>query len=340
MSVRAQPEQRLLELLAGKWVTAAISAAAELGIPDALRDAPLTAAELAERIGCDAAALSRLLRVLCGEGLLTLELTAERRYRLTELGQQLCDGQLRDLARFVGSAFMWNPWSALGDALRDARRSAFEHTHGRALFEYLDAEPEDAQLYHRAVDAFTRRQAQALCDVFDFARVSRVVDLGGGLGTVLSELALRYPQLHGVLFDRAPVIEQARALFAGHDHIACVSGDFFSDALPEADAYVIKHVLHNWDDADAIELLQACMRSLRAPGYLLIVESLRLPDHVRDATALMDLEMLVLCGGGHERSKPEFRKLLSAAGLRLQATRTLTSGVQLLIALPRDTLQT
>jgi SAM-dependent methyltransferase len=332
MSDRDSQEQ-LLHLLSGKWLTAAISTAAELGIADQLTAGPLTAAELAVRCRCDEQALKRLLRVLCGESL--LELGEDARYHLTDLGRQLCDGELRTLARFVGAPFMWNPWTALSAQLKDPSRSAFERTHGSTLFEYLDADPHAAGLYHAAVDAFTRRQARALCDAFDFSQLERIVDVGGGLGTVLTELTQRYPTLRCVLYDRPSVIEQAHRALGTAPHIEPMAGDFFSSVPAPADAYLIKHVLHNWDDEHALRLLRACRAGLRPGGRVLIVESLRLPGNVRDATALMDLEMLVLCGGGYERSKPEFRRLLGQAGLSLQATRTLVAGVRLLVAVPR-----
>jgi SAM-dependent methyltransferase len=338
MSTQSDAEQKLLQLLSGKWVTAAIAAAAELGIADALAAAPLTAAQLAERLGCDQLALTRLLRVLCGEGL--LEAQIDGNYELTPVGAQLSSGQLRDLARFVGAPFMWTPWAELAHALRDTQRSAFERAHGHALFQHLDARPQDAAVYHHAVDAFTRRQARALCDAFDFSGLSRVVDVGGGLGTVLTELSTRFPQLACVLYDRPSVVEQARGVWANTRpdlrslHIEAESGDFFERVPQPADAYIVKHVLHNWDDAHATQILRVCREALRPGGHVLIVESLLLPGNVRDATALLDLEMLVLCGTGHERSKPQFRRLLRSAGLRLQATRALAGGARLLIAAP------
>jgi SAM-dependent methyltransferase len=335
MSTPRDAEQKLLQLLSGKWVTAAIAAAAELGIADALADSPLTAAELAARLACDAPALARLLRVLCGEGL--LEVSADGRYQRTAVGAQLATGQLRDLARFVGAPFMWTPWSELAHAVRDTGRSAFERAHGQPLFTHLDAHAHDAELYHHAVDAFTRRQARALCEAFDFSGLTRVVDVGGGLGTVLTELTPRFPQLTGVLFDRPAVIAQARALWgsAPDARLEAVSGDFFERVPEGADAYIVKHVLHNWDDVHATRILRACRDALQPGGRVLIVESLLLPGNVRDATALLDLEMLVLCGAGHERSKPQFRRLLGAADLRLEATRPLAGGTRLLIASPR-----
>lgn len=329
-------EQKLLELLSGKWVTAAVSAAAELGLADALADGPLPPAELAQRLRCSEFALVRLLRVLSGEGLVEQQISGD--YALTALGGQLRAGQLRDLARFVGAPFMWAPWSALPDALRDDRGSAFERSHGASLFEHLDRTPADAALYHRAVDAFTRRQARALCDAFDFSKLGCVVDVGGGLGTVLLELAARVTNLRCVLFDRETVVAQARAVLDQNplgSRIETVAGDFFRSVPQPADAYVIKHVLHNWSDDAAIELLAVCAKGLTPSGQVLIVESILLPGNVRDATRLLDLEMFVLCGPGHERSKPEFRRLLHRAGLRLVSTRDLAGGARLLVAAPR-----
>jgi SAM-dependent methyltransferase len=327
-------EHRLLELLSGKWVTAAISAAADLGLADVLGDRCMELDELAAALNCNGGALMRLLRVLGGEGL--VECDPQGRYTLTEVGAQLRQGKLRDLARFVGAPFAWSPWASLAGALR-SDVSAFEATHGASLFEYLDAHAEDARLYHSAVDAFTRREAHALIDAFDFSNVGTVVDVGGGLGTLLGELALRWPEMRCVLYDRPAVVEQARAGVARaplSERIEAIGGDFFSSVPVGADAYVVKHVVHNWGDEEAIELLRRCAAALRPGGHVLIVESILLPGNRRDGTPLLDLEMLVLCGAGRERSKPEFRTLLRRAGLKLVSTRDLAGMARLLVAAP------
>jgi len=333
MSTDDSAQRELLQLLSGKWVTAALSAAAELGLADALTERSLSSSELAERLNCDAHALSRLLRVLCGEGLLASQ--PHGLYALTELGAQLQTGKLRELARFVGAPFMWQPWANLADAVRDPSRSAFERATGQSLFDHLDRDPEDARIYHHAVDAFTRAAARALCEAFDFSDLDSVVDLGGGLGSVLTELVARYPKLRGVLYDRPQVIKQAGSHFAQHPRIELVSGDFFEQVPQGADAYIIKHVLHNWDDAQAQRILELCAKALKPNGQVLIVESLLLPGDFRDATAFLDLEMLALCGKGHERKKSHYRKLLQQAGLSLRTTTQLVGEVRLLVAVPR-----
>jgi SAM-dependent methyltransferase len=327
-------EHKLLELLSGKWVSAAISTAAEIGLADLLAKGALSLPELAKSLACEQSALARLLRVLCGEGL--LEFDAHGKYLLTEVGAQLRQGHLRDLARFVGAPFAWTPWGSLPAALR-SDVAAFEATHGASLFDYLDQHAEEAQLYHRAVDAFTRREAHALIDAFDFSKVGSVVDVGGGLGTLLIELAERWPAMRCILYDRPAVIAQAKAAFVEahlERRIEAIGGDFFASVPHGADIYVVKHVVHNWGDEQAIALLRHCAEGLRPGGRVLIVESILLPGNLRDGTPLLDLEMLVLCGTGRERSKPEFRALLRRAGLKLEAMRDLAGMARLLIAAP------
>jgi SAM-dependent methyltransferase len=329
---RGDAAQTLLGLLAGKWTTAAIAAAAELGIADALGDRALTASALAEAVQCEAAGLERLLAVLSGEGL--LEVDSAGHYSLTPLGAELRSDALRDLARYLGSPFTWTPFAHLADALKSGR-SAFEEAHGEPMFRYLDKRPEIAERYHRGVDAFTKREARALSEQFDFSGVASVVDVGGGLGTLLVEVLGRFPHLRGTLVDRPAVIMQAKRALEGlsaRERIALVAADFFEHVPSGADVYVLKHVLHNWDDERALRLLENCAEALAPNGKLIIVEGYLLPEGMRDATRLMDLEMFVLCGAGRERRKPEFRGLLQRAGLRLERSEALAGTTNMIVA--------
>jgi hypothetical protein len=333
LSEEDESARRLLALLGGKWVAAALSAAASLGIADALHAAPRAPHELAVLLACDEGMLTRLLRVLAGEGVVSQGLDGA--YGLTDMGALLRTGELGELARFVGSPFAWDPWSSLDRAVR-SRESAFALHHGHALFPYLDAHPEDARVYHAAVDAFTRKQAQALGDAFDFQSVTRVADVGGGRGTLLVELLSRFPHLRGVLVERSAAASIARTRFTDAGLAARCDvheGDFF-EALPHAEVCVVKHVVHNWDDDHAVRLLAGCARAVGAEGVVLVVEGLLLPGDRKDATRLLDLEMLALCGPGKERTKPEMRRLLFAAGLRLVRTQDLAGMTRLLVCEP------
>lgn len=325
------PGQQVFELLAGKWVVSAMCTAVSLGFIDALERGPATAAELARDVDGHADAVIRLLDVLVSEGLLVSD--ADDRYALTSLGQVLTASRLGPLARFVGSASQWAPWADLTHSVRTGR-AAFEHTHGQKLFAYLADRPNEARLYDDAVDAFTRHEARALAEAYDFGQVRRVVDVGGGRGTLLVELLRRWPQLRGQLVDLDNVVTAARSRLAAEFGERCdvVAADFRHAVPPGADVYVIKRVLHNWDDAQALRILDTCARAMERNGRLLIAEGILLPPQHRDVTRLLDLEMLVLTDGGRERRKPEFRALLRDAGLRLVETRPLAGTTKLMIA--------
>lgn len=327
--------EKLLQLLGGKWLAAAISAAASLGIPEALAERPLSLEALADRIACRPDALRRLLRVLLGEEVVRINARGE--FELAEMGELLRGDQLGALARFVGSPFGWDPWSALADSVRTGE-AAFQKHHGLPLFDYLDHHAEQAHLYHAAIDAFSKNEARALAETFDFSKLSRIADVGGGRGTLLVEVLSHWKHLTGVLLERPAAVDEARRAFAAagiEDRCEARIGDFFEEVPEDADACVLMHIIHTWDDATAIDLLRRCGSAVGPDGTILIVEGVLVPDWRRDLTNLLDLEMLVLCGPGHERRKPEIRRLLTAAGLQLTETSPLTGGVRLFVARPR-----
>jgi DNA-binding HxlR family transcriptional regulator len=326
--------EQFLALLSGKWIVQAIATAAELGVADAL-DEPRSIDELAAMLSCQPAPLARVLRVLVGEGLLERESHGD--YALTPLGKCLRSGEMRTLAQFVGSHSQWHPWPALPEAVRTGR-SAFELTHGQSLFSYLETTPEEARLYDEAVDTFTLAQAEALATLPIIGEEGTVVDVGGGRGTLLLEVLRSRPRLKGVLLDRPHVVEATRQRFleAGlNERCEMLGGDFFANIPSGADYYVLKHVLHNWSDEQALRLLNHCRSALGPSSQLLIVEGVLLPGNLRDLTSMMDLEMMVLTGEGRERSKPEFRRLLGQARLELTHMAPLSLGARVLVAKAR-----
>ncbi len=328
---RDTPEGRLMELLGGRWVAAAVSAAADLCLADHLIDGPKSTDELARVAGCHGPSLQRLLAVLAGEGI--VEHDPAGTWELTEMGAGLRSGRLRELAVMVGSDYGWRCWTELADAIRTGS-VAFERSFGRPAFEHLDANPRDEAIYHSAVDAFTRLEVAALASCWDFAGATSIVDVGGGHGTLLIEILRSQPHLRGIHFDRPTVVERARPLFseAGlEERCDFVGGDFF-DAVPQgADIYVVRHIVHNWPDDEAITLLKKCVQALKPGGVVLVIEGLVLPPNHRDLTRLLDLEMLAFYGHARERSKPEMRRLFRAAGLRLESAERLAGASRLLV---------
>lgn len=315
--------QRLLELLAGKWVSAALSACAELGIPDLLAEKPMSAEELAERLGVEAAAVTRVLELLVSRAIFSVD--RQGRFSLTETGEALRSDGLGKLAVLSGSRLMWDPFSRLADSLRK-RRAAFELHHGAPLFEHLEQSPSDATLYHEAIDAFTRVEAKAIASTLDLSDVEHFVDVGGGRGTLLVELLERYPRARGTLLDLESAARSAKEQIDSRglgDRCTAVCGDFFV-TLPEgADLYILKHILHNWPDDAAASLLDRVRSALAPNGRILVIDGVLLPPAYGDATRLLDLEMFALFYSARERSKPALRKLFHGAGLRIESTHEL-----------------
>lgn len=284
---------------------------------------------------CHEEALERLLKVIATEGLLRSE--GGGRYALTSLGALLKEDQQGKLAAFIGAPFSWNPWSKLTDAVRSGD-SAFEQHHGSSLFDYLENHPKEASLYHAAIDAFTRREATAINAAFDFSGVRRLVDVGGGRGTLLLSILEAWPQIEGLLFDRTAAVRSARAQIEQAQlgaRCSVIEGDFFEAVPGNVDACIVKHVIHNWNDENAVTILRRCAEALNPGGVVLVIDGLLLPGTRREGTRLLDLEMLALCGPGKERSKPDMRRLLSAAGLRLEKSVALMNATRLMVAKPR-----
>lgn len=329
------PAERLLRLLAGKWVSAAVSAAAELRLVEALGGGPRTADALADALDLDRDNLRRLLGVLAGEELLSVDESG--RFLPTELGWELA-GPLGDVARFVGSPAQWSPWSGLAEAVRTGH-SAFESAHGVGLYRWLEAHPGDSQRYDHGVEGFTAEVAQAAAARPELGAVRRVVDVGGGLGTLLIALLQRWPHLQGTLLDRPHALERARPRIdaAGLGaRTELYAADFFDPLPAGADLYVLQHVLHNWSDDEARSLLERCRDAVAEGGWVWVIETVLPPGTLRCLPRYLDLEMMVLFGRGRARTKPELLSLMRSAGLNPdRATHPLSGGSRLLMAKPR-----
>jgi hypothetical protein len=331
------PAARLLRLLGGKWISAALSAAATLGVPDALARGALSLDELAGETETDPASLERLLRVLQGEDL--VRLNSEARFEITEDGRALCSDQLGDLARYVGAPIGWDPWARLPEAVRTGT-AGFESRYGSPLFDYLDDSQNagEASLYHAAIDSFSRAESRALAEAFDFADARRIADIGGGRGALLVDVLTRWPHLQGVLLERPAAVAEAKMLFETSgiaSRCETQTADFFDDLPRDVDVCILKHIVHSWDDETSEKLFRRSAAAVGPNGRVLVIEGVLLPGGRPNLTSLLDLEMLVLCGPGHERTKPEMRRLLSRSGLRLEHNVELTESAYLFVTRPK-----
>ncbi|MGW7683759.1 methyltransferase [Kribbella sp. NPDC054772] len=304
--------RELLRLIGGYQVSQAISVAARLGISDALAAGPRTLAELAESSGADEQALARLLHALTALGLYTAD---DGSFANTELGAALRVDVPRSVAgwaRFVGTGSHWEAYAALEQCIRSGE-TAFSIVHGEPVWEYRAKHPDEQDAFDAAMTSMADAVSNAVVTAYDFSRYDSVVDVGGGHGRLLSGILERYPTIHGVLFDQPDVVAGADT-----EQFQVIGGDFF-DSVPAGDALVLKSVIHDWADAESIEILRNCRRALPTDGRVLLVEQLldRSPDPVR--TAFSDVNMLIMTGG-RERTTDQYRALLASAGLTLVDT--------------------
>ncbi len=332
-----QATRKLLSLLDRAWIPQALCAAVELRLPDLLAGGPLSAAALAGKAGAHAPSLQRLLAAL-----VTVEIVREHedgRFELTSLGTRLRDDvaeSLRSRAIWVGR-YQWPLWARLVDSVRSGQ-SARTLLLGTEGFEHLARDPEQAAVFNRTMVELTRLLAPQVARAYDFSGMRRIVDVGGGYGELLAAILAANQALRGVLFDLPHAVDEGRRRLEHvglADRCEIVTGDFFVSVPGGADAYVLKSVLHDWDDGQAAAILDNVRRAMDEDARLLLVERI-LPERlgvsaVDQAMAGSDLNMLVSLGA-KERTEAQFRALLDAAGLRLMRILPVGRGFRLIEA--------
>jgi len=328
---------QLLRMLGGKWITAAIASAAELAIADLLATRDMSVKELAAAASCHAPSLYRLLRALASVGLFAE--TEPGTFTLTPLARCLqtdVPGSLRNLARL---SFLPASWKGLGELVHCVRtgETGLRKNFGLAdPFEYFQSHPDQAAIFNAAMSDISRMSAPAVAQSYDFGTFSKLVDVGGGEGLMLATILQRYPNLVGVLFDLPIVVERAR-LFLESSGVAnrcqIVPGDFFDGVPTRGDGFLVRHVVHDWEDERAITLLRNIRRAIHPSGRLLLVEGIVPPGNTPSAAKLLDLEMLTLTGG-RERTETEYNSLLSAAGFELLSVHAAHGPDQIIEATP------
>jgi hypothetical protein len=313
------------DLLATAWITHAIHAAASLGIADVVAEGPRTCDDIAATVTADAVSVDRLLRGLVTLGL--FEQTHDGGYALTPMGGLLRSGtpesqRGRVLLQFGAPSL--RSWGAFNECIRTGQTASKLLDGVDDPFAFFLNNPEAGAQFDGAMAEGTKQLADRIAATYDYSGVARIIDVGGGYGALLPPILRAHPEMTGVVFDRPHCRNGAEQLVrqAGlSDRYAFVSGDFFVDPLPTgADAYVLKSVLHDWDDDRAGAILRRCHDAMHDKSRLLIVEVV-VPDRL-DNTAehrglvYADLHMLVATGG-RERTEAQYRRLLDEAGLDL-----------------------
>jgi cyclopropane fatty-acyl-phospholipid synthase-like methyltransferase len=304
--------RELHRLANGYQVSQAISVAARLGISDVLAAQPQSLTDLAASTGTAEDALARLMHALVELGLYTADGGVLAN---TELGAAMCVDASPSIAgwvRFIGTGSHWQAYAGLEQTLRTGE-TTFSLVHGEPVWEYRAKHPDEQRAFDAAMTANADAASDAVVAAYDFGRHQRVVDVGGGQGRLLLRILDRYPGVSGVLFDQADVVSAADST-----RFEVVGGNFF-EHVPTGDVLVLKSIIHDWADAEAVAVLRTCAKALPPNGRLLLVEQLldRSPDPVR--TAFSDLNMLIMTGG-RERTVAEYTRLLADAGLTLTST--------------------
>jgi hypothetical protein len=315
------PPAAVFGIVSGMWAAKAAATAASLRIPDVLAHGPKTAEEVASAIGADAGAVYRLMRGVAAVGVLTAE--PGGRFALTAVGELLrsdVPGSMRSLLVAEMAPGHWLPWGDLEHSVRTGKPAAPKSL-GMDLWDYYKKNSDEGFHFAEAMSGISSMAMQAVLAAYSFSGARKVVDVGGSHGSFLSAVLQREPQARGVLFDRPETVEGAGATLAGAgvaDRVERIGGSFFESVPAGGDVYLLKHILHDWNDDECVAILSR-VREAMAPGArLVVVEMLISADGPPSPAPLLDLNMLVMLTG-KERTKDEFAAIFAKAGLTLSA---------------------
>ena len=321
------PRRALLRLVSGYQLSQMLHVAARLDVGDRLAGGQRSADELAAETETYADALYRLLRALAAVGV--LHESNGRRFELTELGEGLRSdvaGSVHGWALMIGRPMHWNTWSSLVESIRTGENT-FRLVHGTDVWSYRAQRPEELAIFDGAMTSMTGAVDAAVIDAYDFGRFSEVVDVAGGRGAMLAAILAKHDTARGVLFDQPDVVANAAALLDRFgDRYRAVGGNFFDRVPDGADAYLLKSILHDWEDEECVAILRVIRNAMPEHGVVLVLERDLGGPNENAPAKLSDLNMLVN-PGGRERSADEYAALFIAAGLRYVGATPTAAGV-------------
>jgi hypothetical protein len=330
------PHAQLIQMATASWVAAVVYAAAKLGLADHLSGGPRSAAELTRTMELHAPSLHRLMRTLAGLGILTEQ--DGQRFALTALGEALrtnAPGSARaTLMAFCSQAF-WHSWEEIIHSL-ETGKTGFEKACGMPFFEYLAQHPQEASYFSEAMVGFHGTEPPAVASAYDFSGVKTLVDVGGATGNMLAAILSTHAAPRGVLFDRPHVIRDAPALLKArgvHERVTIEPGDFFEGVPGGGDAYLLSHIIHDWNEDQCLTILGHCRHAMKPGARLLIIETVLPKGDTPHQGKVQDMVMLVV-PGGQERTEAEYVSLLGKAGFRVSRVVPTASVVSVVEALP------
>ena len=327
-----QETEKLNELMHGAALTRAICTVAELGIADQIEAGkPRSAGELAAATGCHEQSLNRLMRFLASQGLFSE--TDSGSFDHTPLSAVLREdaiGSYRSGARMFHHIFAG--WDGLDHAVKSGK-PGFDKVFGKPLFDYVGEHPHLGPILDAGMSSFHGYETEAMIDAYDFSGISVLADIGGGNGSLISGVLKRYPEMRGLLFDLGHVMGRAKAnLDAGGlaERCGVIEGSFFETVPAGADAYLFRHIIHDWTDEQCVQILGHCRKVIPAGGRLLVVECVVPEGNTPSISKAFDMTMMTF-PGGLERTEKQFRRLFEMAGFELSSvtpTSTMVSVVE------------
>lgn len=319
MTQSLPPQAQLMDMLFAFTISRSISVAAQYGIADELKEGAKSADELAAKLKLHPRSLYRMLRALAGAGVFHED--QEKRFSLTPLSELLRSDvpeSIRAFARFIADDVGFKTWAALPHSIATGER-AFDQVYEKFYFDWLAENPEKGQVFNEAMTSLSGGAGVAVVAGYDFSGINNLVDIGGGHGELLSVVLQKYPTMKGVLYDAPHVAALAHDTIASHgvaDRCEIIGGDFFASAPTGGDAYLMKHIIHDWSDDECVTILRHCHSAMTDNGKVLIAEMVLPEANIAFPGKNLDLEMLLFMTGC-ERTADEYRALLNRAGFVL-----------------------
>lgn len=337
ISPEIQQSMMLVDMACGPLYASAVRVVVELEIADKLRDGAKTAVELAGGGNLHPQSLYRVLRFMASRGIFAED--GEGRFTLTPAAELLrsdAPGSLRAATLMLTADNMMEAGIKLLHGVKTGR-CPFDHVHGAPFFAYLQNHPERAQVFDLGMAAFSDSENAPIAGAYDFSPYSRVMDVGGGHGGFLVEVLKKHPSLRGILYDQAHVAHGTKRLREGGvaARAEVISGDFFHSVPRGSDVYVVKRVLHDWDDAKCVTILKHCREVLPPHGRVLVVDAVLAAGNAPDFAKAIDL-MMMSVSTGRERTESEFKDLFAAAGLELTRVIPTPSMLSIVEGVPAD----
>jgi hypothetical protein len=314
------PEAVMMQMISGKFVTVMLYVVAELKIADLVAEGPRSVADLAKETGANERSIYRILRALSSIG--TFTETEDGVFGSTPTSDVLrsgVPGSMREMAIWIGCPFHNTAWSDIMPGVMSGG-SNFSQRFGINVFEHMNENPKDLAIFQNAMTGFSGISAQWVVDAYDFSGASKVVDVGGGNGLLVSKILAANPSLQGILYDLPQVVAGAPDVLNAEgvaDRCETIGGSFFEGVPKGADAYVLKHIIHDWDDERNKIVLDHCREAMNDGGKVVVVDMVIPPGNDPFFGKLLDIEMLVVTEGGLERKEEEHRALFESAGLNL-----------------------